>query len=172
MPHKEAVVILKTFRAEEAIGTLAKADALIVNNDQGVTMLNAFLMKKVKATCWIDDMDASDMLIVGMARGKATVANIKSAMELNQLDRGKKDQANVRDILHETLRLIWLPVPIATARGRQMVEIEVSLGGGKGIPFDEEEGWTWFVWNAGANDQVGGAFFFMEATYWGAWLGS
>ncbi len=173
IPHnKNEVVILKekTPQGGTALATLAPAIAVSVVTTHGTGLLNAFLMKKARGTLWIDDMDASDMLIVGMARGDATITEIKAALENADVARDRTGQASIRQVVNETLTLIWRDA--AAGDVRQSMEIEVSLGGGKGIPFGEGQGWQWFVYNAGANAQVAGALFNMEMTYYGAWLGS
>ncbi len=171
IPDKNEVVILKT-RLSSALdlGTLNVGVAVQFEADHGTGLLNAYLMKKVDCEVWIDAMDASDTILVGMARGGASVTEIKTALELTDLDRSRQGQANVRVVLHETLRLIWRDA--AGGDVRQSIRIKESLGGGKGIPFDEGEGWQWFAYNAGANNQVAGALINVIGTHYGAWLGS
>ncbi len=170
MPHKEGVVILRDQAKQAAVGTLATGIAAVVSNTHATGLLNAFLMKKVKAKLWLDAPDAGDTLLVGIARGGATVTEIKTAIEDSTLDRDRKGQAQIRDVLFETIDV--LAEMITATEEHLFVSMEVSVGGGNGIPFDEGEGWQWFMYNAGANDQVAGALINLDVTYWGAWLGN
>ncbi len=160
------VEILPFLQSTIAVGALAAGVALDIETAHGNGMLADFLMKKVKAECVLMTPDASDVLVIGMARGDATIAEIKVALEQTQLERDMSDQANARKVLHETLRVLSEPSGGFT----DPVQIEVSLGGGKGIPFEKGDGWKWFVYNLGANDQVAGAFLHIYGTYYGVWL--
>ncbi len=160
---KNIVEILKDL-STQAIGTLAQGVALAINVTHATGLLADFLMKRVTAEVLINDFDSLDTLIVGMARGDATVTEIKAAIELTQLERDLQSQANVRVVLHETVRFV------AESGTDNKAMIEASLGGGKGIPFEKGDGWQWFAYNHGANDQVAGAIALLQATYYGVWL--
>ncbi len=152
-----------------SLGTLAAVTAVSILAQHGTGILNAYLMKKVHARIWAEETDSNDMFLVGMARGGASVTEIKSAIEISQLDRSKKNQASVRDVLMESLTLLG---PGNDGGGTLNKDLNVSLGGGNGIPFDEGEGWQWFVYNIGQNAFVAGSFVGIDATYFGAWLGN
>ncbi len=172
MPDKkQSVVILRDQIENVAIATLAVKVAVAVDTAHGTGLQNAFLMKKIRAIIWVDDMDVSDAILVGIARGSATITDIKSALENNNVDRNKKQQAAMRDVLFETLTILTAPTG-GSDTGQAYHLLEVSVGGGKGIPFDEGEGWQWFAYNMGANNQVAGALLNADVTYWGAWLGN
>ncbi len=149
-----------------ALSTLAQGIALVVASQQSTGMLAPFLMKRVLADIWLLSPDAVDIITVGMARGDATITEIKAAMELTQLERDMQSQANVRVVLWETVRTLAARVSADNDHAR----VEVSLGGGGGIPFEEGDGWQWFAYNSGANDQVAGAFVYVDATYYGVFL--
>lgn len=171
--QKQSVVILKDTVSGGgngfALGTLANVTALVFESTHGTGMLNAYLMKRVQASLTIVTADANDgPFVIGMARGGATVTEIKAAIEMAQLDRSRQQQADVRVVLHETLRMAHFPT---SGNEANIQVIQESLGGGKGIPFDEGEGWQWFIYNLGPA-QIAGAFVFLEASYWGAWLGN
>ncbi len=173
MPKKpQAVVILRDQANRTPLDTLAANAALQVEGGHATGMLNGFLMKKVRALIALQVVDAEDLIIVGMARGGATVTEIKTAIEMQQLDRSRQDQANVRVVLFETLEQLYAGPVVAGGQQMLLAEVEVSLGGGKGIPFDEGEGWQWFVYNWGNGAQVAGAIISIDATYYGAWLGN
>ncbi len=160
------MVDILPFTGAAAAGTLAQGIAADLETAQSTGLLNAFLMKRVNATALMDTPDVSDTIIVGMARGDATVTEIKAAIELAQVERDAQDQANARVVLHETKRYLFASTTVDT----NIVHIDASLGGGKGIPFDEGDGWKWFMYNDGANDQVAGMTVRIMGTYYGVWL--
>ncbi len=148
------------------LATLQAGVAVVIENAHSTAMLESFLMKRVEATFVLQTPDVDDHIIIGMSRGDATVAEIKAAIELTQLERDLQDQANARVVLHETKRMLTGNDGVVGDK----VHLKVSLGGGKGIPFDDGDGWAWFAYNAGSNDQVAGAFIGGNGTYYGVWL--
>ncbi len=148
-----------------SLGTLAQGIVMDIETAHGTGLLVSFLMKKVIAEIVLDTPDSGDIIRVGMARGDATITEIKTALELTQLERDQQDQANVRVVLFETMRLL-----AETSGGTRPLRIEQSLGGGLGIPFEDGDGWKWFGYNAGANDFVSGAMLFICGHYYGVWL--
>ncbi len=148
-----------------ALDTLAKTIAMSIESSQGSGLLQSFLMKKVAVDANLITPDSGDTIIIGMARGDATVTEIKAAVEQIQLERDLVDQANARQVLWETVRVL-------SDEGGfpKTVRIVESLGGGKGIPFEDGDGWQWFAYNAGGNDQVAGAFVHLSGVYYGVWL--
>lgn len=162
------VQILKDI-TESGLGTLASQTALIVETSHATGMLESFLMKKVKATVTLKSMtDNEGPIIVGMARGDASITQIKAALENIQLERDGLKQAENRLVCQETLTTLMMD----SSGGLAVKEIEISLGGGKGIPFGIGDGWQWFVYNA---DVVGGGltsggYVNVNATYYGVWL--
>jgi len=170
MPDKDSVVILKDLAAG-LLGTLGANIAIPIEVSHATGLLNAYLMKKVSALIAVTNLTPGQgPIIVGMARGGASVTEIKTAIENPDVDRNRKGQASVRDVLHETL--VYLkPNGVADTADKTMVV--VSLGGGKGIPFDEGEGWQWFAYNADtAALSTTDPRVHVNVTYWGAWLGN
>ncbi len=161
-----SVVILKDFFLSQALGTLNAQIALSIETGHATGMLRSFLMKKVMGTLVLKTPDAGDTLLCGMARGDATITEIKAAIEMAQVERSMQNQADVRVVLHETLLVI---VGKETDR-TETVEIEKSLGGGNGIPFEEGDGWQWFTYNLNSSNLVAGSNLTGEFTYYGVWL--
>lgn len=157
-----AVEILKDTANGTALSTLADDTVLSVESGHGTGMLQSFLCKKVSASISISGLAADQPVIVGMARGEANVTQIKTAITQSQLERDAKDQAEIRDVLHETLRVV--------DSLHNNVEITVSLGGGKGIPFEDGDGWQWFVYNFSGGSLTTGAKFHGNTTYYGVFL--
>ncbi len=148
--------------------TLAGETASIVESGHSTGMLQDFLMKRVRAMWALTGGVAGELFLIGMARGDATVTEIKAALEDIQLERDRTTQASKRKVLHETLKLIGAGT---TTEGTLMVEIDVALGGGKGIPFEKTDGWSWFIYNvlsgaaSNASQVISG-----QSTYYGIWL--
>ncbi len=150
--------------APASVASLAANIAVDISTTYGTGLLQSFLMKKVIGTLSIKAAVAEERVLVGIARGDATITEIKAAMENSQLERDLQGQANVRVVLHETVR--WL-----NDEGDQIVHLDVSLGGGKGIPFEDGDGWKVFAYNpdngalsAGSQEILG------VLTYFGVWL--
>lgn len=127
-------------------------------------MNRSFLLKHVKATLVLESPDNDDNIVVGLARGDASVTQIKAALELDPVDSDLEEQAQARTILWETVRVLYVGLTDAQQY------IDVSIGGGKGIPFEQNEGWQWFAYNQGANDQVAGAVVVGIGMLAGIWL--
>ncbi len=161
------VEILSDTASAAALTTLGAQTALAIEASHATGLLSSFLMKKVKASVVITGRTIGDeALLIGMARGDASVTQIKAAIEDIQLERDAKMQAAKRDVLFETLG-IALPVGDGTV---ETYDIMVSLGGGKGIPFELGDGWQWFAYNMSSGSLTTGAVAHLQATYWGVWL--
>lgn len=171
MAHKKrsGLHILKETTRGVTLGTLLTATALSVESGHGTGLLQSFLMKKVMANIYIDNgTPGQGPILVGMAQGDKSVSEIKSALEQIELERDLVDQATIKGVLHETLRMITFG---HTIDGGNVVHMNVSLGGGKGIPFEEGDGWQWFVYNVGSGALATTApAFHMDATYYGVFL--
>ncbi len=162
------MVELMPFQVRTALATLAAATALQIEGGQSTGLLENFLMKHVMAEWHIDSPDVNDTIILGLARGDATVTEIKAAIETTQLERNTKQQAIVRDVLWESVRMLAVGNDVGARNNH--VRIDVSLGGGKGIPFEKGDGWQWFAFNHGTNDQVAGATMVGAGMCSGVWL--
>ncbi len=148
--------------------SLGAGIAIAVETGHATGLLRSFLMKKVRAAVIVQGGVADEAILIGMARGDATVTQIKAALEDVQLEDDRKTQAAKRDVLFETLTPLHM---VANTVGPNSVVIEASLGGGGGIPFEKGDGWQWFAYNpdsgalsAGSQTLIG------HATYWGIWL--
>ncbi len=168
MVGDKIVVILKDQALSVALSTLVNQTALAVETGHGTGMLRSFLMKKVVADIVIEGITAGEgnPMLVGMARGEATVTDIKTAIELIQLERSDLLQAQVRMVLHETVRMVSFVENTTVGRAH----VAASLGGGKGIPFEEGDGWQWFVYNMSNGTLTTGGAFNLDAIYYGVWL--
>ncbi len=138
----------------------------MIESAKGTGLLQSFLAKKLRAhITWLTP-DAEDTILVGVARGDATVTEIKAALETEQVERDMQDQANVRVVLHETVHLMHADVNSRI----DPIDMEISLGGGKGIPFEDGDGWQWFAYNIDNADLVAGGEVVGYAVMYGVWL--
>ena len=63
------------------LGTLASSTAQIVEQGHATGLLQSFLMKKVKYRVTFHGPDQGNILLLGMARGDASITDIKGAVE-------------------------------------------------------------------------------------------
>ncbi len=150
-----------------ALGALGSSTALIIDSTHATALLTSFLMKKVRAMVKVVGAAVGDeALVCGMARGDVTVGQILTALTGAQLERDNVGQAQRRVVAHETVTPL-----VPNGDGTTMTAIiEASLGGGKGIPFEDGDGWQWFVYNAGSGALTTGSTAILLGTYWGVWL--
>ncbi len=158
-----AVEIMPIRARQVALSTLATSTAQILNS---AAITAAFLAKHLRGQWVLEASDAFDYILVGISRGDATVAEIKTALEQNLTERDAPDSAASRQVLWETVRTLYTNVNVDDP----MVEIDVTLGGGKGIPFDRDDGWALFAYNAGNNNQVAGALLSFHGYFTGVFL--
>ncbi len=167
--QQQSVVILRDNGAGSGgIASLAAQTAVSIESGHGTGLLSSVLLKRVHATVTIRGAVADEIVVIGMARGDATVTQIKAALEDIQLERDRKGQAAKRDVLFETVDTIQC---VAIAAGPSQSKMEISLGGGKGIPFEKGDGFQWFAYNpeSGAHS-AGSQTVLVDATYYGIWL--
>lgn len=150
------------------LATLVSKTAVVVQSDHSTGLLQSFLMKKVRVAMVLKTPDAGDAIILGMARGDATVTEIKTALETIQLERDLQQQANVRMVIHELTRAF--PGLESANGGVRVLNYEVSIGGGKGIPFEDGDGWKWFCYNLDDGDLIAGSEVMGQNTIYGVWL--
>ncbi len=142
----------------------AQTVAIIDASHQGIN--SSFLMKKVSVRAFVRGAVVDETYMLGLARGDSTIALIKSALEDVQLDSDRKAQAQRRDVILEVFDGI-----LGSADQDNVIRIDASLGGGKGIPFEKAEGWQWFVYNPDDGAlSAGSQVVVLSATIWGIWL--
>ncbi len=165
----EGIQIISMQEVNVSLGTLASRTALKVLSDHESGLKEPFLMKKVRIQCIGTGFTAGegDRIIIGIARGGASVTQIKAALEDNLFERNKKGQAAKRDVLFETLTA---PMRLTAATTVFFDSGEISLGGGKGIPFDEDGGWQIFAHNFSSSALTTGSALAFLGHAWGVWL--
>ncbi len=160
--------------SEFAVGALGAETAQIINNDIGGTNMNrSFLAKKVRIHYTLIAADTEDTLLVFLANGDLSVAELKTALTTfayPQNPNDPTDQTNqplVKGIWWETMQMVSAS---GTGDGKRVINEVVTLGGGKGIPAIKDSGVSMFIYNPLASAFVAGAFSSGHLLFYGAWL--
>lgn len=156
-------------RVATAVASLGSVTAILLSADIDTELVRSFLVKKVMAQFFIDGSVVDEAVLIGMARGGTSITQIKTALETIQTDRDDSKNALTKEVLMETVRIIG--AGLSDGSGNLVINYEVSLGGGKGIPFAATEGWTWFAYNpAGGPLSAGSQVVVGHVSYSGIWL--
>ncbi len=155
-----------------AVGTLASvvADTAAYGSSN---MKATFLCKKVEYTYVMQNPDIdSNVGYLVLARGDQTGASIKNALaETNPA--GPFDQPGMTQEAYKIFKVIPLNsnggVGGGTTPGPTGGSGEISFGG-KGVPFLEDTGFKWGMFNPTAGSWTTGSFIMIFARYFGAWL--
>ncbi len=168
---QEVQIIVDTM-GSAALGALVTKTAVAVETTHSTGLLQSFLMKKIKVHSAVVTALTSgqgENLLLVLARGDATATEVKAALEGSQLERDRVTQASKRKIIHDAIFAIEIDEIIDT-RARVRMKDAVSIGGGGGIPFEDGDGWSWFVYNGDATTLTTGAVINGTISYWGIWL--
>ncbi len=162
------MVEILTEQISQALSTLGSLVALKVGADYDNSELTSrsFLVKKLLINIGIKGVTAGDEgMLFGMCSGELSVGAIKSAMDAIILSKDPAETGIALRVYWETIRMI----PHLES-GNMPLYYEVSLGGGKGIPQQVDQGWQWFVYNiSGVALQTGSTVKGQVVTY-GVWL--
>ncbi len=176
MAHPHGLVIQNaTINANPA--TLAAQAVLTIDSSFSATTAT-FLMKRVRFMLQWDTIDNVDdgPLLVGLARGDATAAEIAGALTTantsGPLDTTQvllQDRAFV--IVQKALRMFrkWGGATAATDNGSAEAAYDFKLPG-RGVSFAEGAGWQSFIFNAGNGALATGSTVGGLCQYWGVWL--
>ncbi len=133
-------IVIQTARlTDDVIGTLAGTTAVVVDSAfTGITQ--NFLIKKIRTQLMLELIGATEGVIMFYAAGDLTVAQVATIMGTSELGPAESDEGALsRKIYWETVRIVEALNPVYT--------IDVSLGGGKGIPSFEGVGYQLFAFN-------------------------
>ncbi len=132
-----------------ALGTLASVTAVALNVNYGTGLTRSFLIKRLKLQAAFVAANGADSIVIGFARGDMTVAQISTALDTDINDPNDFDSwatmMQRNGILYQTL--VALGPGGTGAAGRQ---IDVRVGGSKGLPMTAGEGVQLFAYNPGA----------------------
>ncbi len=142
-----------------ALSTLAGATAILVNTALvGANLDHKMLLKRLRLIIGFHGLTAGEggRLMVGCAIGDISVADIAGAINLPVVKEGSvawlETQGIARRVLWETIR----PVIVTGDGTTGYASITGSLGGGKGIPLQELQGMSVFVYNLSGNSLTTG----------------
>ncbi len=154
-------------RATFSTGALAAGTALLVTGDMDTEFDAPFLVKSVDIHWGWLTSTAADVLIMGLAQGDMSAAEIGAA-----LGQALTDPFDVgeRGALTTARGIFWETVRILDAVTQRVRTERISIGGGKGIPIAEVKGINQFIFNhgGGALTDANGA---MLTVIKGVWLG-
>ncbi len=159
-------LVMSTMANSGSTGTLAANTALLIVGDVDIELDALFLVKSLQMHfAWLTTT-AADTIIVGMAQGDMTIANIATVM-LQQVN----DPFDFDELSEASFKrgIFWETLTILTSTERSINE-RFTIGGGKGIPIAEGKGANFFILNAGGGTLTA-ANFAINATLKGVFLG-
>ncbi len=148
MVFTKGVQLLAVRMNSDATGTLAANTTVTLNSFTGFT--RAFLCKKVIYAISAIAGAATDTVIIGCAQASASITEITSA--LSAMNIANPNDATNQIILDQWKVVYWDTVRVVADTGtgsHPVLNEHISLGGGKGIPFLEEDGVQVFAYNPG-----------------------
>ncbi len=137
-----------------ALLTLAGSTTILISSSLvGANLDHKMLLKRVKVMIGLHGVTAGEVsrLIVGCAIGDISVADIQAALDLAVLKEGAVTWAETQGIAR---RVLWETVRQVVPNGdgtTGTATITTSLGGGKGIPLQENQGMSIFLSNVSGN---------------------
>ncbi len=148
--------ILPSVISSGATNSLAANTAVIIDASYR-SITKGFLLRQWRVLGVVDDFDELDQLIIFLARGGATVAEIALAFTQEVIS---PEDASSAGQMSAKARVIWdtivgLPPPGSSwtiAGGSQAFSFDTgwkTIGGKKGIPFSEQFGPELFAFNYG-----------------------
>ncbi len=151
----------------QVLGTLAGGAAIIVATSKA-TFQSAFRMLKSEITAQITGMtggESDGTLMLGIANGGLSVAEIEAAIELNG-PLSRSDRVNNE----LAMRPVWY---IGRFSGPGFSATRQHLDGvyKRAWTFGETDGWNLFVHNVGATALTTGSTARIKATHFGVWVG-
>ncbi len=154
----------------DALGTLAANTSIKLNGFDGFT--RGFLCKKVMYAIAHTATATNDNVIIGLAQGTATVAEITTA--LSAMNISNPNDASNRIILDQW-KVVWFETirmmhPDATGAGNAVLNESFSVGGGRGIPWNEDDGIQVFAYNPSTSALTTGAVIDGIVVFQGVWF--
>ncbi len=155
-----------------ALGTLAARSALTINSQMNANS-TTFLMKRIRYYLQLVGRTAADdgPLIIGCARGDATISEIEAAMN----ERNTNGPEDITSMLDQDL--VWVVFQNTLTKithGALVSEGQTSSGwhkfAKKGIPMLETVGVQIFIYNAGAGALSTGSSVNGQSYLQGVWL--
>ncbi len=145
-----------------APGALAAKDALVDPNgqyNQG-TLLEDVRILKSEIKIDVRSGTAGDVVLIGMANGELSAAEIEGSLEstpLNSNDRGELEKA---------LRAVFPIVQFTIGDDPASIDIVKTLR----WTFNNPEGWSWWMYNPRTAAMTTGAEIILFAKHFGVWV--
>ncbi len=168
MESSDYMVTILPIQIDAAVGAPTVGTAVKIESAREATLSRAFLGKHLVLELVLDAPDSLDTLLIAMAQGLFTVAQLAAAVTSNAQRDDPVEENIAKRVLWETM--VLMANDDGSGTGSKNRRIDVSLGGGKGIPFAEDRGWQIFVMNVGVNDQVAGTTIIGHGYMSGVWL--
>lgn len=152
----------------DALATLAADTALIVNATFSTGLTRTFLLKFLDYHVRVVAGTPGESVIVGLAIGQATIAEIAAALTGNITD--PSDAVSLTTMAARAA-IIWPSVRILdlSPTGGAKLEERIPMGK-KGIPLQEENGMQIFVYNPSTSSLTTGALLNGIVGLTGVWL--
>jgi len=164
--NKTGVIIKEDI--SQALGALGGGSAILIATGQG-TMLSAFRMLKSKIAGQVTGLtsgEAKGQLMLGIANGNLTLAEIEAAIESNgPVDRSDRVLTELAERAVFYIGRFMPPGVVATDFMFGDFEPKVRWS------FGETDGWNFFVHNLDATALTTGATVRLKATHFGVWIG-
>ncbi len=152
-----------------ALGTLASGTTVLVNANYGTALTRSFLMKRIRLQGSLTTLNAADGIIIGFAKGDMTIAQIAAALEADINDPNDFDSwasmIQRRGIMWQSLHSV-----AATGTNASQINMDVGIGGKKGIPMTAGEGVVMFAHNPHAAAMTTGSLLAGLFQIVGVWL--
>lgn len=173
MTHPHRGLVQQAMLVEAvALGTLAARTAIVLNSDFNA-ITATFLMKRIRYLLQLVGRTANDdQIIIGLAKGNASIAEIASAMiENNTAGPDDVTQSLTEDtsfVVYQNTVSVLLPNGGGAEAAPKLGWS--AVGGRKGIPAQEGSGFQLFAFNAGAGALATGSSINGIAHVQGVWL--
>lgn len=135
-------------RFRSSTGVLASDTAVQVHSTFATGLTRTFLCKRFRLEAFVDELlTDGEGLIVGVAQGSATVAEIATQLTSGSSLADPKDPTNWA-VFGQNNIIWWQTLRVLDANGGpQKISCDVAIGGKNGIPMIEDQGAQLFVFN-------------------------
>ena len=139
------------------------------NNYGGTALKRSFLMKKFRFSAYWKPADIGNVCMLVLGRGDMSAPEVKEALQ-SHLQPDDEDY-DIQQIKNRRIFDYWeFSGVVSSAEVATMNVVSDRFGGGKGIPFEENVGWQWYLYNPSGSAWIGSPKIAIFATHWGVWL--
>ncbi len=172
MAHLHASYTFLTAEIDGAsIGVINTNAAKILDTQlQGITQ--PFLMKRLQMLGQCSGVVDAECFIIGLAHGQATIVEIGDAFNASQID--PDDPTNAAVMAKAGIMVYWQSLSVVNSDsngdGSTIINLNVRMGGGRGIPLHEEKGCQVFAYNPMSTNSTGTAKLDCVMIIGGVWM--